>query len=176
MSWGKVKEVLGESAPIIGGLVGGPLGAGVGTIISSILGVENNPNAVLAELTANPEAVLKLKQYELDHKIKLEEIHIKELDLKLRDVASARSRQVESEKATGKRDYNLYALAWTIVIGFFLIVYFLMDGTVPEDKTGVLYLLLGTLATAFMQVVHYIFGSSSGSKQKDNHIAKMKER
>lgn len=174
MSWDKVKEVVGNSAPIIGGLLGGPLGAGVGTIISNALGVENNPQAVLAELTANPDAVLKLKQYELDHKIRLEEIQIKEFELKLKDISNARSRQVESEKATGKRDYNLYALAWTIVIGFFLIVYFLMDGNVPDDKTGVLYLLLGTLATAFMQVVHYIFGSSSGSKQKDNQIAFLK--
>tara|TARA_R110002096_G_scaffold427197_1_gene637733 strand:+ start:75 stop:602 length:528 start_codon:yes stop_codon:yes gene_type:complete len=174
MNWDNVKSLIGNSAPIIGGLLGGPAGAGIGTLISSVLGVEDNPNAVINELKANPEAMLKLQQMQTTHKEKLEEFRLSEIEMNLKDVASARDRQIKSETATGQKDWNLYALAWLIVGGYFGLIFFLLSGTVPEDKTGVIYMLFGTLATAFGGVIQYFFGSSAGSKQKTDVIHKLK--
>lgn len=176
MKWDNIKEIIGQSAPVLGGLLGGPVGASVGGLISTVLGTENNPEAVLSELKANAEAVLKLKQIEVDHKIKLEDLRLKEIGLILKDVENARTRQVQSEKATGKKDWNLYLLAWTIVVGYFGLITVLIDGNVPEDKTGVVYMLFGTLATAFGGVIQYFFGSSAGSKQKADHIRDIARR
>ncbi len=176
MNWDSVKSLIGSSAPIIGGLLGGPAGAGIGTLISSVLGVEDNPNAVINELKANPEAMLKLQQMQTTHKEKLEQFRLAEIEMNLKDVASARERQTKSESATGKKDWNLYLLAWTIIAGYFLLIGFLVMGTVPDDKTGVIYMLFGTLATAFGGVIQYFFGSSAGSKQKTDVIHNLKGR
>ena len=174
MEWKDLKEIVGNTAPILGGLLGGPVGAGVGGLISTALGVNSDPMSVMTELTSNPDAVLKLKQIQLDHKLELEKLKLSELDFRLKDVANARQRQTDSEKATGKPDYNLNVLTWVIVIGFFLIVYFIMTTVIPQGKSDVLYMLLGTLATAFMQVIHYKYGSSAGSKQKTEQLERGK--
>lgn len=175
MEWSNLSNVIGKVAPVLGTLLGGPVGGTVGTLISTVLGVENNPDAVLNELKTNPESVLKLQELQLTHKEKLEELSIKKIELELVDLQNARNRQVESEKATGKKDYNLYVLAWTVVIGYFGLIFFLLENNVPEDKTGVVYMLFGTLATAFGAVMQYFFGSSAGSKQKAIELANIKK-
>ena len=48
--WDKIKELIGDSAPIVGGLLGGPAGAAVGGLLSKALGVENNASAIEKEL------------------------------------------------------------------------------------------------------------------------------
>ena len=54
--WDKIKELFGDSAPIVGGLLGGPAGAAVGGLLSKALGVENNASAIEKELINNPDA------------------------------------------------------------------------------------------------------------------------
>ena len=175
MTWDNVKDAIGKTAPILGGLVGGSVGASVGTLISSVLGVDNTPDAVIKELQSNPTAFLRLKEIETSHRQKLEELRIESMKLELQDIASARNRQIESEKATGKKDYNLYVLAWFIVISYGFLIYTLLTTTIPRDESGVLYMLLGTLATSFVGVIQYFFGSSAGSRDKSIQIASMKK-
>ena len=67
--WDKIKELIGDSAPIVGGLLGGPAGAAVGGLISKALGVENNASAIEKELINNPDAFLKLKELEMSKEI-----------------------------------------------------------------------------------------------------------
>ena len=46
MDWSKVGGFLLENGlPLLGGLVGGPAGAGIGTIIAGALGSDDNPDA-----------------------------------------------------------------------------------------------------------------------------------
>ena len=72
--WDKVKSLIGNSAPLIGTLIGGPVGTAVGGLVSSALGVENTPQAIEQELAVNPEAVLKLKQLEAEHEVELKQL------------------------------------------------------------------------------------------------------
>ena len=67
--WDKIKELIGDSAPVVGGLLGGPAGAAVGGLISKALGVENNASAIEKELINNPDAFLKLKELEMSKEI-----------------------------------------------------------------------------------------------------------
>jgi len=76
MNWDDIKQLIGSSAPLIGGLIGGPAGAGIGTLISSTLGVDNSAEAIHKELTNNPEALLKIKSLEFSHKEKLEAMYL----------------------------------------------------------------------------------------------------
>ena len=56
-----------------------------------------------------------------------------------------------------------------ITIGFFVTLAFLFTHGANLEGTArdAVMLLLGTLGSAFIKVLHYYFGSSTGSKQKD---------
>ena len=165
MQWKDVGDIVGKAAPVIGSLFG-PAGTAVGTLVAGALGVDNTPEAVAAAINGDPGALLKIKELELRHKERLEELQLDVLKTHLQDVQDARSRQVEHEKATGKTDTNLYVLAWTIVIGFLSLVVVLLFVKVPDDSTGVVFMLFGALSAAFGAVIQYFFGSSKSSSDK----------
>jgi len=177
MEWKDVAKVIGSAAPIVGGLIGGPAGAGVGTLISQALGVGNSPDAVVNALKTDPDALVKLKQFEMTHKEKLQELQLESVKAYLGDVQNARGRQNAHEKATGETDYNLYILAWTIVAGFFGLIAVMMYVTIPQESNNIIYMLFGTLSAGFGSVMQYFFGSSKGSKEKtilmDKHMEKL---
>ena len=166
MKWGDIGNVIGKAAPIVGGLIGGPAGAGIGSAISGLLGVANEPDEVAKALKGDPDALVKIKQYEIDHKYDLQKVQLEAVKVDLTDVQDARSRQNEHEKATGKSDINLYVLAWTIVIGFFGLIGVMMYVAIPAASNNIIYMLFGTLAAGFGSVMQYFFGSSRGSKEK----------
>lgn len=64
--WDNVKSAISTAAPLLGTALGGPAGGAIGGAIAGLLGVENSPEAVEAELRNNPEALLKLRGLEAD--------------------------------------------------------------------------------------------------------------
>ena len=174
MKWKDISKVIGSAAPIVGGLIGGPAGAGIGTAISQILGVANTPDAVVNALKTDPDALVKLKQYEIDHKYDLQKLQLEAVKADLADVQDARNRQNQHEIATGKSDVNLYVLAWTIVAGFFGLIAIMMYVAIPAESNNIIYMLFGTLAAGFGSVMQYFFGSSKGSKDKTRLLAREK--
>lgn len=172
-TWDKIRGYVSKSAPLLGTLVGGPAGGTIGSLISSALGVEDTPDAIEHELRTNPEAALKLKELELNHKEKFQELTLEETKAHLADTQNARQAEVERLKA-GASNKFMYYLAGAIVIGFFAIVCALFFKAIPEGSRDVAYILLGTLAAEFGQVVRYFFGSSKGSSDKTAMIMKGK--
>jgi len=168
MDWKDVVAKISKAAPLVGSLFG-PAGTAVGGIVklaASALGVEPTEEAIAAEIQRNPEAVLKLRELEMTHKVELEKLAIAAETARLADVQDARKRQTEHEKTTGKTDLNFYVLAWIIVGGFFILLGFLLFVSLPEDQNGVVFMLFGSLSTGFGQVLQYFFGSSKGSADK----------
>ena len=110
---------------------------------------EATPDAFMKVLELDPNAVLKFKEFEMPHKVEIQKLILEEERMYLQDRADARSRQVESEKAAGKRDYNLYILAYLYTGGFFItiiamtILTFL--GKVPAEVPQFAVFLLGNL-------------------------------
>mgnify|MGYP004707857715 CR=1 FL=1 len=74
--WSKVTEFLGGNARVIGALLGGPAGAAVGTLVSSALGVDNNPDAVYAKLQADPAALARVRELEIAHAADLQRLQV----------------------------------------------------------------------------------------------------
>jgi len=182
MDWKDVAGIVGKVAPALGAVLapatGGvslAIGAAVGALTNSLgLSPDAAPEEVLAAIQGDPEARLKLLVAENDYKLKVRDQELQELKIYIEDAQSARSRQVESEKATGRRDTNLYVLAWTIIIGFFALVGILLFVRIPEDSTGVIFMLFGALSAAFGGVVQYFFGSSKGSADKSEQISALR--
>ncbi len=174
-------------APNLGAVVGGPIGALAGSAVKIIaeafgLKAEAKPEEIAVAIQADPEAALKLKMAEMDFKVKLQELALKErdqqiqeLDIRLKDIQSARGRQVEHEKATGKRDINLYVLAWVIMGGFIGIIGCMVILQVSFkfvlQPDPLLTLLLGSLSTDAGLVVGYFFGTSMSSHEKTKLLA-----
>lgn len=67
MNWADLKNDIAKVAPVLGTAIGGPAGAAVGALVSSALGTDNTPDAVLSAVQANPDAVLKLQELEKSH-------------------------------------------------------------------------------------------------------------
>lgn len=187
-SWQDVAAKVADLAPIAGATLGGPLGGGIGIAIKAlarVFGIQSpspQPQEVLQAITGDPQALLKLDaarlayeqekmKLEYEEKDKLRDDQIRELEVTLGDIQDARKMKTEGEKSTGKRDTNLYALAWVLIAGFFILVGILLWRPVPQDSSGVIFLLFGTLASAFGAVVGFFFGSSRGSQSKDALLA-----
>jgi len=64
MDWKSLEGDLAKVAPVLGGLIGGPAGAGIGSLLSAALGVANTPSDVQQALLTNPDAAVKIKQIE----------------------------------------------------------------------------------------------------------------
>lgn len=179
MDWASIGKLIGTAAPIVGTAIGGPAGAAIGSLVAGVLGVENTPDSVAEAIKADPNIVVKLKELEFKaHELDVKAVEVarqaelEELRIKLEDVQSARSRQVEHEKVTGKTDVNLYLLAWTIVLGFFALVCASIFVEI-KDSTGTVFMLMGTMATGFGMVLQYFFGSSKGSVEKSAQIVSL---
>lgn len=171
MDWSDVGKLVAKAAPLAGTILGGPAGGAIGGLIASLFGVESEPDQVASAIQQDPQAALKLKELELNHKIELERLVLEQEKMRLGDVASARNREVETTKATGSRDKSLYALAWLNVVGFFGLLATLMYVKVPEDSSGVVFMLFGSLAAGFGTVNQYFFGSSKSSTDKTAFLA-----
>jgi len=168
MDWKDTAAKIADAAPLFGALFGAP-GAAIGGIIklaASALGVTPSEEAVEMEIRRNPEALLKLKEFEATHRLEMEKLVLEAERARLADVADARARQTAHEKSTGKTDVNFYILAWTVVCGFFILLTFLLFVQLPDDQNGVVFMLFGSLSTGFGQVLQYFFGSSKGSADK----------
>lgn len=179
--WDNIKELIGTSAPAIGTLLGGPAGGAVGGLISKVLGVDNTPEAIELALMNNPDALLKIKELETSKELAIlqAELEHKRIDVGsvidnrkldnekdqmfLSDKQSARSRQTDSEKATGKVDVALYVIAGVIVVAFFVSILALIFITLDKQSGTyeLLLMLFGALTTKFGTVVDYFFGASN---------------
>lgn len=176
MDWGKVVSTISGAAPLLGSLFG-PAGTAIGSLaggalklVASALGCDPTQDAITTVIATDPAAAEKLKEFEMTNRLELQKLAVQQLGMELADTASARTRQVEHEKATGKSDTNLYVLAWLIVAAFFGLMIALFKYPVPAEQNGVVFLLFGTLAAGFGSVVGFFFGTNRSSENKTDMI------
>ena len=174
--WGTIKQSLGSVVPLLANAIVPGSGGVVGSLIASVLGIQNTPDAIATAVSnLTPEQITALKTAEMAHQEKLLEIGNANDQMYLLDVQDARKREVELTKATGKSDLNLYILAWTVVISFFITVGILFFVPLPQGQANIVYMLLGTLGTGFATVLGYFFGSSKGSSDKTALLTQTKK-
>lgn len=151
-----------KSAPVLGAaLTASGVGAPVGLILSglgALFGGSSDPDKIYQNMQGDPEASLKLRQYELQH----EEVLYNSV---VNDRISARERESNIVKATGKRDWVLDSIALFMIIGFFSLTVFLCFSKIDNSVQDVLYILIGQMSGSFVLVMSYYFGSSVPIKQ-----------
>jgi len=172
MGWADVGKAVAKVAPVLGAVLGGPVGAvagAAGALLSSVLGVDSDPEAVTKAL-ADPETLVKLKQIESDERQRLLEWQSTQLNAELENVKSAREREVELAKAGHGASWATSIVSCIVTVGFFVMLYLVISGGKAELGDAGL-MLLGTLATGFGAVINYYLGSSLGSASKDKLFA-----
>ena len=189
MDWKAVGSKILNAAPMVGTLLGGPVGGMAGGLIKMVGGAlglepeETTPDRVLQIIEQDPQALLKLKEMEMANAVELQRLVLQQDQMYLQDRQDARRRQWESEKATGKRDTNLYVLAYLFTLGFFVTIIVMtglalsnkMPAGIPDYVVFLLGNLFGTLTAGVGAVVQYFFGSSKGSKDKTGQMAEFEK-
>jgi energy-converting hydrogenase Eha subunit A len=131
-------------------------------MIADKLGVPANEQAVADHLSAHPEHMVKLQEIDLE-KIKA---HYAEMDsARQREIAVASSANVPM---LNKLVTPLLALGVT-ALSFVLFAILIFVDVKPEAKDILIY-ILGVLSAAVTQILSYYFGSSQGSKDKEDKL------
>lgn len=176
------KEVLGSIAPILGGAVGGPLGAAAVKILADKL--LNRPDAsedeVIAALSSGAltgEQIVALKQAEQSFNLELQRIEASRESAAMADTASARQQTVSLAEAGSRIAWAPVIISILIAAGFFAAVYMLLfvDRTWDERTANLLLVLFGALTAEFSRVGSYWLGSSAGSKRSGDAVRKIAE-
>ncbi len=168
MDW---KSLMGAVAPWIGTALGGPLGGMAITAAADALGLSEKTETALrtAVLGATPADLLALKQADHQFAARMQELGF-ENEQKLEALAasdrdSARRREIALSDRTPK------VLAGLVTVGFFGAIILLATVPTPESREPLL-VMLGSLGTAWTQIIAYYFGSTAGGQKKSELLAK----
>lgn len=171
-------------APIVASLLGTLAQNGLGLLSSAIQakGKEAVENIVGFKIPDNPEpaTIEKLRQLQYDHEERLLELGIQKAEQELKgfqievaDRDSARGRDVEFIKRgmTNNRANVMFFLAVCMVALLVWIVW--KDQNINEYVKGIFTLVLGRFLGYLDNIYSFEFGTTRGSKEKDETIKQL---
>lgn len=153
----RLGKFLSEKAPNILDVVGDFLpDSGALGIVKNLIDSDNS-------LTASEKATAQ----------DIIEAEIKQLELELRDIDSARNREIELAKTDApiltKIIVPLLAIGWSV---FAFTLYILLLTGAISNLESIQALVISSITNIVMLIIGYYFGSSKGSKDKQDHINK----
>jgi hypothetical protein len=153
-----------QVAPTIATCLGGPLAGLATAALSKLFGVA--PDQVQSMISENKLSADQLAA------VKIEEIKFKEqtqaLGLNFEQLA-VEDRKSAREMQTVTGSFIPPMLAVLVTLGFFGILLYLM--VTPTDTSNTpLMIMLGSLGTAWTGIIAFYFGSSAGSRAKDQML------
>ena len=179
MDWSKVASNIGSTAPLLAGLVGGPVGLGVtaaAAIISHALGTPSDPSVVETALN-DPAALDKIRQAESANSLQLQQLVVTAAQASLAhetDMARIAADDRAGARAMGvaNKDWVPKVLAMAVTAGFFGILLLMAFQPLPGTNKDLVNVIVGALGTAWISIIGYYFGTSVGSMRKTELLAK----
>ena len=163
------KGVVRAVAPALATALGGPMaGVAVREIGGKLLGKPDaGEEAVAAAITgATPDTLLRLKELDQAFAKQMAELGVELEKIDAGDRASARAREIATH------DWTPRVLAGVMVVGFFCVTGFIFTHQMPKEMNELAFMTLGTLNALLVTVFTYYFGSSHGSRGKDEVIGR----
>lgn len=166
------KSIVRTAAPVVGGLIGGPMGGvAISALAEGLLGDESK-GLSLEEKTrqieetlsskAGPEILATLRKIDTDFKMQM-----KKLDIDL-EVVHSGDRDSARLREQVLKDWTPRIMALTVTFGIFGILFTLIFvDTLPQDSLTLLNIMLGALSTAWISIIQYYFGSSKGTADRE---------
>lgn len=180
MNWSEIGSIVGKAAPVVGTLLGGPAGAAVGALVASALGTSNDPESVSAALYANPDALVKVHELQINAKVQLQQLAVTAENNRLQAEAAQYSSEAADRDSARKlaasqpRDIIRPAITILVLSGALFMVLAVFLGWSKDMLTDpVASLTVGTMIGVFFgelkQVMGFYFGMTKES-QKQNAI------
>lgn len=160
--------LLGQVAPTIATALGGPLaGVAVKTLSNVLFGHENATEDQISEAmaAATPDQLAAIKKIDADFKVQM-----KSLDIDLERIAAG-DRDSARQMQIANKDWTPKALAFFVTFGFFGALIWILVFGIPKTGMEVILMMLGSLSTSWTGVMQFYFGSSAGSKAKNDLLA-----
>lgn len=164
------KALVGTVAPTLAMALGGPLaGVAVRELSQQLLGKPDAaPDEIEAALAvASPDTLAKIREAD-----RAFESRMKELDIDLERVHAA-DRDSARRMQIATKDPTPMMLAVFVTLGFFGVLGWMLVYGMAEQGKDALLVMLGSLGTAWVNVIAFYFGSSAGSKAKTDAMANL---
>lgn len=153
----------------------GPPGMAASVILGKVLNVNNpTPDSVtkaLSSLTLTPEVQAQLQEAEQQYRLQMQSMgyqHEEDLaKLAVEDRSNARQMQISV------KSWVPPTLAILVTLGFFGLLGLMLFRGFPPSSAQVLDIMTGSLGTAWITIIGFYFGSSSGSEQKSQTLAEI---
>jgi len=144
-------------------------------VVEDKLGVELKPDMSSEDMAKVQIAAMEHEEELMRLRIEDNKLDLAELEMRLKDVDSARDREVQiatSDKAPMLTKIVTPVLALGVVTLTFILFGVVMFDDTPVDpsRKDILIYVLGVLSAIATQIVSYYFGSSQSSKDKTDAL------
>jgi zinc transporter ZupT len=157
-------------APTVATALGGPLAGVAVSVLGKVFGIDeptqDKINEALSDGKLTGDQVLQLKQAELALIAQEKELGFKFADLEVQDRKDARAMQATT------RSLVPAVLSLLVTGGYFSILMGMMLGELHTSDSQALLLMLGSLSTGWGSVMAFWFGTTHGSANKTNLLAR----
>jgi len=181
MNWKDIAGALGKAAPVLGGILGGPAGAAVGSLVAGALGTDATPEAVSKALTQDPQALVKLKELEVNAKVQLQQLAVSaeqnRLQAEAAQYAAEASDRDSARQLAAKqpRDWVRPSVTVMMLLGAVTIVAFVFSGkadTLLRDATASLTIgtIIGYWFNELKQVLAFWFGTTGETHRAHEEV------
>ena len=161
MNWSDIGNMVGRAAPIVGTLLGGPAGAAVGALVASALNVSNDPDSVNVALAANPEALARVQELQINARVQLEQLAV-----------TAENNRLQAEAASAQpHDIIRPAITVILLLGALSILVCIFSGLGLEAlqnpvAASTISLLIGLWFSELKQTLGFYFGMTKESQKQ----------
>lgn len=139
MSWSEIGKTLAAVAPVVGGLLTGPVGAAVtvGGLVAKALGTAADPASVAQVLQNDPGAFERVRKFEIENETALTRMHLEAETAQLAEVNKTMREESASLDPYVRRwrptfGYSV-ALSWTLqMLGLTIIMGWAVIGQPTE--------------------------------------------
>tara|TARA_R110000868_G_scaffold48937_3_gene158263 strand:+ start:2249 stop:2764 length:516 start_codon:yes stop_codon:yes gene_type:complete len=157
------------------------LAQGLGLLGNAVLAkgkeaIEDKLGVDLEALTQTPEGLQQLRQMELDHEefLLTNALEARKLDIAntqgARDSNTRIQESVQASWAAKNFPYVLDGIIVSATVGLAALLFF---HAIPAENKELAYAAFGSLVTMCGTILNYHRGSSSGSKEKTDSLARM---
>lgn len=181
MNWSDIGKAVGSAAPMVGTLLGGPAGAAVGALVASALGTRNDPDAVNAALAADPSALARVQELQINAKVQLQQLAVTAEQNRLQAegaqyAAEAMDRDSARKLAAQQpRDFIRPAITIMLVLGAIGIMVAVLGGwaaeTLKDNNSNMMVgIIVGYWFNEMKQTLGFYFGMTKESQKQSAAI------
>jgi len=175
MEWKDIADTVKGAAPLVATVLGGPAGAAASVIggIASLFGSEPEPDKIAEAIKADPEAMIKLRQFESQNRTELAKLSIQSAT----QITLAVNQTMQAESQSDKWWVSAWRPFWGFISGaaFFALVIFVCflawEAISTKDPSAIA--MIPALVSAFIGlfgVPAAILGIASWHRGKEKRI------